>query len=665
MASSAFDDALGALLSSGDDHRRAGDLDRALEAYTKAADLTEVPTGAVCVRLARVSADAGRVDEARDWALRTVDAGDDFASWDAAARAFAPIGLAAGATKRTVRVAILGSYTTTYVTRLLQLVAARRGVRVECYESAYDQFRQEMLDPSSGLHAFAPQLIVFAVDARAVVLPEWSDQPEADIEAEVAGWRNLWARADDLGASVIQHNFVVAPEAALAHLDAQLAGSRYHMLTQLNARIAAELPANSHVVDCERLASTFGKNRWLDPLWWDRAKLAVSLPATPVLVRHTAAVIAGQLGLARKCLVIDLDNTLWGGVIGEDGVDGLKLGGDASGDAFLVFQDHLLALKRRGVILAACSKNDDHVAREPFERHPEMRVRLSDFAAFVANWRSKVDNIVEIATDLSIGLDALAYVDDNPVERQEVRRFLPDVDVIPLPAQPSSYTRALADYAWFETGTVTAEDAQRTAHYQARAEVNRLERSAASIDDFYRELQMAGSLRPFDDTDLARIAQLVGKTNQFNLTARRHDLRALQAMITDDRYVHVSLRLRDRYADHGLVGVVIAKQDGEVLDIDTWLMSCRVIGRTAEQAMLGALARAGTERGCTTLRGTYVPTGKNALVKDLYPTLGFTLEAANDAGNGATTTWRRAIDDDARAGSPYIDLEVGAGRGAA
>jgi FkbH-like protein len=242
-----------------------------------------------------------------------------------------------------------------------------------------------------------------------------------------------------------------------------------------------------------------------------------------------------------------------------------------------------------------------------------------------------------------------------------VRRFLPDVDVLPLPSQPALYARALADYPWFETGTFTVEDAARTDQYRARAQVKALERSASSIDAFYRDLRMTAMIRPFDEADHPRGAQLLGKTNQFNLTTRRHDLRVLQEFARDPFVVHLTLRLRDRFTDHGLVGVAIARVDGEVLDIDTLLMSCRVIGRTAERAFVAALARSGREHGCTVLRGTYIPSAKNGLVRDLYVTLGFEQER----DDGGTTTWRRAIDDGVLAGSAFIDMAGEADRGAA
>jgi FkbH-like protein len=651
-------DDIARLLRAGDGHRRAGDLDAALESYDAAADRTEVPTAATAVRRARVYADAKDVDAARAHALQVVDAGDDFASWDAAAQLLDRIGWPDSEPKRTARLAVLGSATTTYFTRSLRLVCARRGIATTVYEAGFGLYRQELLDPSSGLHSFAPEVVVLAVDATAVAFPDLAEDPVALVDGEVGRWEQLWAHVDS---TFVQHNFVVPSDAALAHLDAQLAGARTRTLHALNDGLAGALPPNGRIVDCDRLAARVGHDRWHDPLWWDRAQLAVSLPATPVLATHTAAVIAGRLGLGRKCLVLDLDNTLWGGVIGEDGLDGLALGGDATGEAFLRFQERVRALRRRGVILAAVSKNDDHVAREPFERHPSMKLGLDDFAAFLANWNSKVENIQHVADDLGIGLDALAYVDDNPAERQEVRRFLPDVDVLMLPAQPSLFARTLADYPWFETGTFTAEDAARTDQYRARAEVRALERSATSIDDFYRDLRMAAVVQPFDDADLPRVAQLLGKTNQFNLTTRRHDLGTLQQFADDVGTVHLTLRLRDRFTDHGLVGVAIARVEGDVLDIDTLLMSCRVIGRTVEHALVGELARAGIEHGCSALRGTYVPTAKNGLVRDLYATLGFELER----DDGGTTTWRRVIDDSALGGSAFIEMAGEADRGAA
>jgi FkbH-like protein len=314
---------------------------------------------------------------------------------------------------------------------------------------------------------------------------------------------------------------------------------------------------------------------------------------------------------------------LWGGVIAEDGLGGIRLGNGVDGEAFVAFQEYLLRLKEKGVILAVCSKNNHADAVQPFEKHAEMRLKLGDIALFIANWESKPDNIRRIAKTLQIGLDSLVFVDDNPVEREIVRKFLPEVDVVPLPDDPSYYLRALSQYLLLETNSFTAEDSHRTEQYRARAQIRELETAAGSIEDFYRSLHMQAIVAPFEESQLPRIAQLIGKTNQFNLTTRRHGMPQLEAFVQDANCVHLAVRLRDRYADHGLVGLIIAHRQGAVLDIDTWLMSCRVIGRTVEATMLEHLCRRAAALGCNALQGTYIPTAKNAMAADAYAKSGF------------------------------------------
>jgi FkbH-like protein len=286
--------------------------------------------------------------------------------------------------------------------------------------------------------------------------------------------------------------------------------------------------------------------------------------------------------------------------------------------------------------LAVCSKNNHGDAIEPFQKHPEMRLKLDDIALFVANWEPKPDNIRLIANTLGIGLDSLVFVDDNPVERAAVRQLVPEVEVIPLPVDPSQYARALSQCLLFETSAFTAEDRERSEQYRARAQIMEAEKSAGSIEDFYRSLRMEAVVGPFDDLHLPRIAQLIGKTNQFNLTTRRHGLPQLQAFMNDLNCVHLFLRLRDRFTDHGLVSLMIALRQGDVLDIDTWLMSCRVIGRTVETAMLDHLCRLAEPLGCASVRGTYIPTAKNAMVADVYAKYGFELVSRHEG----STTWQ-------------------------
>ena len=622
----------------GDELRKAGTLADAAAAYASAAECVEVPPASLCAKLARAHERLGDPTLACRWARAVVDAADDFSAWQAAAAVLlrARDGDREPRTRRSARVTLTGSYTTTQLAPLLTLAAARLGLALDVRESAYGQYRQEILDPTSALHAHAPDVVVLAVHEGEVALPAHSDAPEAAVEEELSRWTSLWsAVARHARARVVQHTFAIPPETPMGHLGARLAGSRYAMTQALNLRLAAAAGDGVSVVDCERLAGTLGKARWFDARYWHLSKQAVALDAVPLLARHTAAVIAADLGLSRKCLVLDLDNTLWGGVVGEDGVEGLRLGGGVEGEAFVAFQDYVLALKRKGVVLAVVSKNDDADARAPFRRHPEMRLRLDDIAVFAASWEGKVGSIRAVAETLDLGLDALVFVDDNPVERAAVRRFLPEVDVIALPADPCGYVRALAEYTGFETSSFTGDDARRTAQYRARAQVAELQASAGSLEEFHRSLRMQASVTPFAEMDLPRIAQLVAKTNQFNLTGRRHGLAALRAFAADPRCVHLALRLRDRFDDHGLVSVLIAIAEGEALDIDTWLMSCRVIGRTVEAEMLAQASRRALELGCTRLRGTYVPTAKNAMVGDLYPRLGFAPAGERDG----TTFW--------------------------
>lgn len=607
----------------GDTLRKNGQIEQAITAYLEG--VTTPPAAALCLKLARCYEQRGNHAEVCRWALAIVDSGDDYSAWQAGWALFQRNAAKAGRqVLRSVKVALLGSYTTTQLGPMLCLAAERLGIQVALYESQYGQYQQDILDPSSTLYAFGPDIVVLAVHEGDLHLSDYSQNPEEDVHTEVLRWTGLWKMlAERSRARLVQHNFALPCEVPTGHLATRLPGSRYMMTHAVNAKLGEAAANNVSLVDCERLSALFGKQRWCDPRYWNLSKQAVALEALPLLARHTAAVIAADLGLSRKCLVLDLDNTLWGGVIAEDGLAGIKLGQGPDGEAFTAFQDYLLKLKRKGVILTVCSKNNHADAIQPFEQHPEMRLKLDDIALFVANWESKPDNIRTIAKTLQIGMDAMVFVDDNPAEREIVRTFIPEVDVISLPEDPSLYLRTLSQYLLLETSSLTAEDHERTDQYRARAQIMKLEAAAGTIEEFYRSLRMQAIVTPFDPSQLPRIAQLIGKTNQFNLTTRRHGMAQLETFVRDESYVHLALRLRDRYTDHGLVSVMIARQQEHVLDIDTWLMSCRVIGRTVEATMLEHLCRRATQLGCTTLRGTYSPTQKNVMAADAFAKHGF------------------------------------------
>ncbi|WP_432515375.1 HAD-IIIC family phosphatase [Kineococcus sp. SYSU DK001] len=614
---------------------------------------TPVPAPRACLDLARAYRDRGEPGDARraaQWAFAATDAavtgaGADFAVWLGAGRVWESVRAELGPAPRRARVAVLGSYTTTQLTQLLPLACARAGVDVEVHECGYGQFRTELLDPTSALHAFDPDVVVLAVDAGAVDLPARSDDPEAVVEAELARWTALWDRAREaFGARVVQHGVVLPADVALGHLAARTPGARPAMLRRFAERLgeAAGSPAAQGVavVDCERLASTVGKRTWTDARYVHAAKQSVALGCVPLLAQQTAAVIGAQLGRSRKCLVLDLDGTLWGGVLGELGPHGVEVGHGARGEAFSAFQRYVLELKDKGVVLAVSSKNDEQHVREVFEQNPDMLVRLDDVAVLKASWGDKPTALREIAATLGIGEDALVFVDDNPAEREAVRELVPDVDVVALPTDPAGYVAALAAYPFFETDALTAEDAARTAQYRARAQAVAAREGAGTLEEYLASLDMRAEVHALGEDNVARVAQLLGKTNQFNLTTRRHSLADVRAMAADPAWTSLVVRVRDRFADHGVVAVLLARRDGDVLDVDSWLMSCRVIGRTVEDEVFAVLVEAAQALGCTAVRGTYVPSAKNAQVAGLYERLGARPAGRDEDG---TTHWELAL----------------------
>lgn len=593
-----------------------------------------------CVEIASIYQRLGDSDSAYAWLKRAVTAGDAFSDWQAAATVMKRLHRdGRPGSRRVVKVAIASSYTADQLGEAIQLACLRWGLDVELYQAPFGQYQQVALDPDDNLHSFEPDFAIIAVHAGDLRLPEFSTRPADLVRSELDRWRDIWkGLSNNSGATIIQHNFVQRPEDPFGHLATQLPGSRGSMVRRLNDELAlAASEAGVRVIDCDRLASTIGKRVWFDDRYWYLAKQAVALSAVPFLARHTAAVVAASLGLTKKCLVLDLDGTLWGGVLGEDGLEGIELGSGATGEAFVAFQEYVLKLKERGIVLAVCSKNDERSAKEPFMSHPDMRIRLSDVAQFTANWNSKVDNLQAIARALNLAPDALVLADDSPAERHQVRLMLPEVEVLPLPSDPSQYIRVLDDSLLFEPGSFTEEDAARNDHYRARAQADGLKSSAATLEEFHRDLDMQAIIAPFDEFHLPRIAQLVAKTNQFNLTTRRHSTQALRGFMERDPTdcVHFYARLRDRFADHGLVAVIIAERADDAMVIDTWLMSCRVIGRTLDRHMMNHLSTQAIQLGCKRLVGEYIPTDRNALVTDLYKNLGFELVRENESG----TTW--------------------------
>ena len=539
-----------------------------------------------------------------------------------------------------VRLALLGSSTFSHLLPGIRLGALRRGFLVDIYTGPYGLYRQELADPNSGLYRFRPEIVCFAFDAQHLAPWEGSDPQET-----MANLRYCWQTAGDaLGCTVIQQTALPRLPRLMGNNEDRLGSSPASVLQQVNNAIRDEARAGAvSLLGVDDWAAADGLSQWFDPALWLSAKQEVHPRASVVYGDQLGRLLAAMRGRSAKCLVLDLDNTLWGGVIGDDGVDGIVLGqGSPTGEAFVGLQRYARQLGQRGVILAVCSKNDLANAVAAFETHPEMVLRQSDIACFVANWQDKAENLRYIAQTLNIGLDALVFVDDNPAERRLIRHELPMVAVPELPEDPAEYVGTLAEAGYFEAVEITAEDRERTQLYRANASREALRQTSTDLGSYLNGLDMQLFWSPFDAAGFKRIVQLINKTNQFNLTTRRYTDAEVTALMRDPAAVTLQLRLTDVHGDNGMIAVVIGRrtEDSSLL-IDTWLMSCRVLGRGVEEATLNILSERAAELGCTSLTGEYKPTAKNAMVSEHYRRLGFDLIDTNE---DASTRWALPLD---------------------
>jgi FkbH-like protein len=439
---------------------------------------------------------------------------------------------------------------------------------------------------------------------------------------------------------VIQQSYLDVSEPLFGSYDRLVPAAPSRLTARLNDLLArAAARENVMLLDVAQASARDGIDAWFDVARWLQGKMEIAPQAAPLYGDLVARIVAAQRGLSKKCLVLDLDNTLWGGVIGDDGLEGIVLGeGSAAGEAHLALQRYALQLRGRGVILAICSKNDAGIAEAAFRDHPEMLLRWTDVAAFVANWEDKAANLKTIAERLNIGLDSLVFVDDNPAERARVRASLPMVAVPELPEDAAQYVHCLANAGYFESVSFTADDSQRAAQYAANAEREALLGTSESMDDFLRGLRMSVVFGAVKAVDLARATQLINKTNQFNPTTRRYLAEEVAAIAAAPGAVTLQFRLLDRFGDNGLVSALLLRPDPEqsdVMEIDTWVMSCRVFGRELEFEAMNIAVETARRRGVRVFRANYVPTKKNGVIKDLYPSLGFTRSNPAAAAGGA------------------------------
>jgi FkbH-like protein len=541
------------------------------------------------------------------------------------------------------RLGILSNATSHLLVPALEASAARHGIALECIEADYDQVMQEALSPDSTINRAQPDAVLLAIDHRGLPLQATPGDADAARNTVASALAQLGAVRDGLHrhAKTLCIVQTLAPpvETLFGNHDAALPGSTRNLIDAFNLGIAERLqdtPESRDVLfDVAHLAAGVGLADWHDVTLWNMAKLPFASAFIPLYAEQVCRIIAALRGKSRRCLVLDLDNTVWGGVIGDDGLEGIVIGqGDATGEAHLAVQRAALDLRARGIVLAVSSKNTDEIARRPFREHPEMLLREEHLAVFQANWQDKASNLQAIAAELSLGLDALVFLDDNPAERELVRRLLPQVAVPELPADPALYARILLMAGYFEAIAFSGEDRQRAAFYQDNARRSALLQQAGDIDAYLASLDMTLTVQRFDETGRTRIAQLIAKSNQFNLTTRRYSEAEVADIERDPDCFAVQMRLTDCFGDNGMISVLVCRRSGQDWEIDTWLMSCRVLGRKVEQAVLAMLCEQAAARDIRRLIGRYLPTDRNALVADHYEKLGFAcIERAADGAS--------------------------------
>ena len=562
------------------------------------------------------------------------------------------------------RVAWLASFTTELFRPYLIVEAARRGLRIDPYFAPFGQIEQAILDDGGALYAAGPELAILAIRIEDttpslcdgfVGLPPAAarrliDEHAARLEACVRALRQRSA------ARVLVWNQPPVRRLAAGLADPRLELAQTEVIAELNAEIARRLRAISdvYVFDAHRVATELGTAAFYDIKLAHLARMPFTPRAQAALAAQLARLAAALWRAPCKVLVLDLDNTLWGGVLGEDGLSGIALGDDYPGSAFAAFQRVVASYRDRGILLALASKNNEADVAEAFAQHPGLVLRLDDFVARQIHWNDKAGSLRAIAAELNLGLDALAFFDDNPVERAWVRQQLPEVTVIDVPASPLGFGDALDTSGAFDLVALTREDHERTRLYQSDQARQRLADATGSVDDFLRALGMRISIGAVAPDTLPRVVQLLAKTNQFNTTTRRHGQADLEAMIAHGA-IALWMRIEDRFGDNGLVGVAIAVPEPDADDafrMDSFLMSCRVLGRRAEHALLGAVARRARATGARALIGEFIPTRKNAPAAGFYRDAGFT-PIANEPGR-----WRLALPDDCAALAPPGLFEV-------
>ena len=541
-----------------------------------------------------------------------------------------------------IKIALLGDSAVQQFTPLLRALLRRAGFHADIYEGGFDGVEFDTLNPSSPLYAFDPDIVVVLNAVQGLRDKYYQRQGDTSGFASSATSRivGAWdAIRTHSRAQVVHANFAAPIERVYGNYDLKVAATLPAIVARMNILLAKEAQSRGHVLllDVDHLASWVGRKEWFDERFWTLSKSFCAPELLPMVAKNIVDIVLSTRGRSVKCVILDLDNTLWGGVVGDDGVHGIRIDAHGEGEDFHRFQCFLRELKNRGVLLAVCSKNEHANAVLPFQQLSSMVLKLDDFAAFIANWDNKAENIRKIRQALNIGLDSMVFLDDNPFERNLVREMLPEVIVPELPDDPSEFVRAICAMNLFEASTHAAEDAHRTEFYRVESQRELAKATAASFEDYLQSLEMKIDVARFTPESLPRIVQLLQRSNQFNLTTHRYSQVQCEAMMNDTQQVlPLTASLRDRFGDHGLISIVVLRPDAVTgtLAITDWLMSCRVLMRGVEEYLMNLIVVEARQRNLPAVCGEFIPTAKNGMVREFFARFGF--EKSHEDASGRT-----------------------------
>lgn len=535
-----------------------------------------------------------------------------------------------------IRLAVLGNCATQFFSQAVKGYGRLSGLNLTVFDADYNQIATQLLNPSSEVYGFGADKILIWLCTEKIYeeyLAEEVSLRNAFAETYMQKIQHYWDLIENNSkAQILQMNFFEIDDKALGNYSSKMDFTFIYQIRKLNYLLAEAEAKNGKVypVDALSLQLNLGRDFFFDAALYYHAKMSVSMDALPYLAKAVIDVVNAMNGKIKKCVILDLDNTLWGGIIGDDGMGGIEIGEYGKGHVFTNLQRWIKQLKDCGIILAVCSKNEADIAREPFEKHEEMILRLADISIFVANWNDKVSNIKMIQESLNIGMDSIVFLDDNPVERNLVKEKCPDIEVPELPKDPALWLDFLQRKNYFETASYTGSGSDRTKLYQREFERKSHQQSFETIDDYLQNLMMEGRAKAFEPVKYPRIAQLTQRTNQFNLRTVRYTEDDIKRLAEDKGFITLYYTLKDKFGDYGLVSVVILKKTSEKeLFVDTWLMSCRVFKRGMEEFVMNHVVQTAKENGFETISSQYIPTKKNQMVKDIYETMGFNRDGEN------------------------------------